>query len=102
MTHQIWTRIVIATLILMGDSALASKISHRSDAEAIASGNTVQVSQSESPDDSDTKWQPVLTDASFIQNKVNLKFQALTTLIHLNAYSSEHNLYNSRAPPASF
>ena len=99
MTYQIWTRIVVTSLILLGDSALASEISHRSDAEAVASGNTVQVSQAESLDDSDLKWQPTLTDVNSIQTKVNLRYQTLAPVVCSTTYTSKYNLYNPRAPP---
>ena len=102
MMCQIWIRIVVASLILLGESALASESNHRSDAEAIASGNTVQASQAESLDDSDSRWKPVLTGVNSIQSKVNLRYQTLTTLIHSNTYSYKYKLYNSRAPPAPF
>lgn len=102
MTYQIWTRIVVASLILLGDSAIASEISQRNDTEAVVSGNTVQISQPESLDDSDSMWQPLLTGANSIQNKVTHRYQTSTTLANANTNSSEYSLYNSRAPPASF
>ena len=97
--YQIWTRIVVASLILLGDSALASEINQRSDAEAIASGNTVQVSQAESSDDSGSRWKPIFTGANSIQSKVNLRYQTLAPVVHSIAYTSNYDIYNPRAPP---
>jgi len=102
MMHQIWIRIVVSSLILLGDSALASEIQHRCGDEAVASGNNVQISQPESLDDSNSRWQPLLTGVNSIKSKVNLRYQTLTTLVHSNTYSYKYKLYNSRAPPASF
>lgn len=97
--YQIWTKIVVASLILLGDSALASEINHRSDVEAVASGNTVQVSQTESLDDSGPRWQPILTGANSIQTKVNHKYKTLAPVVHSIAYTSKYDIYNPRAPP---
>ena len=102
MTYQIWTRIVVAGLILLGDSAVASEISQRSDTEAVVSGSTVQISQPESLDDSDSIWLPLLMGAGSIQDKVTHRYLTSTTLAKANTNSSEYSLYNSRAPPASF
>lgn len=99
MMFQIWTIIVVASLILLGDSALASEINHRSDAEAVASGTTVQVSQPESPDDSVSRWQPILTGANSIQTKVNNKYKTLAPVVRSIAYTSKYGIYNPRAPP---
>jgi len=102
MTYQIWTRIVIASLILLGDSTFASEISQRNAAEAAVNVNTIQISQTESLGDSDSIWQPLFTDASSILNEATLSYQTLTTLVYLNKHSSQYELYNSRAPPAPF
>jgi hypothetical protein len=99
MTYQIWTRITVASLILFGNVALASEISQSCDAEVVTIGNTVQVSQSESQDGSDTKWHPFLTGINSIENKATLNYKTLAALVDSNEYSSEYNLYNSRAPP---
>ena len=97
MKYQIWTRIVVTSLILLGDSALASEINHRSD--AVASGNAVQVYQPELLDDSDSKWQPTFTEANSTQTKANLRYQTLAPIVYSTTYTTKYNLYNPRAPP---
>ena len=102
MTHQIWTRIIIASLILLGDVASASEISQRGDIEAITGNSTTLISYSDSIDDSDSTWQPLFASSNIIQIRVTGKYLTLATLVESNTYPTEYNLYNSRAPPASF
>lgn len=99
MKCQIWTRIVVTSLLLLGDSAFASEINHRSDAEAAASGNTVQVSQPEYLDDIDSEWQPSFTGANSIHTNVSLRYQTLVPVDPSFTYTSIYKLYNPRAPP---
>ena len=101
MTFHVLTRIIVTSLILLGDSAIASEINNRCDAEAVFSGNSVQTSHPESSNDTDSKWQPMLAGASFIQNFVVHKFQTLETNYRTSTYSFSYNPYHSRAPPVS-
>ena len=101
MTFHVLTRIVITSLILLGDSAIASEINNRCDAEAVISGNSVQASHPESSNDTDSKWQSVLAGASFIQNVAVHRFQTLTTVYCTSTPSFSYGLYHSRAPPVS-
>ena len=45
MTHHIWTRVFVASLILLGDGAFASEIDHRDDIDAYTGENIFQISQ---------------------------------------------------------
>jgi len=99
--YQIWTRIIVTSLILLGNTAFASEICHRSDAETLISGSSVQVFQSETQDDSDSTWQLALAGVNSIQSKVNLRYQTLLPRAHSIAYASNYYRYFSRAPPTS-
>ena len=101
MTFHVLTRIVVTSLILLGDSVLASEINNRCDTESAISGNSVQTSHPESSNDTDSKSQSVLTSVSFIQDLFVHGFQTLTTDYRTNTYSSSYDLYHSRAPPVS-
>jgi len=97
----ILTRIVIAGLILLGDSAIASETNSRSEAEAVISGKIVQASHLESSDDTDSMWQPLFASASAIKNTTAHKFQLITTANLSKTHSFLYDLYHSRAPPVS-
>jgi len=98
---HVLTRIIFTSLILLGDSVIASEIDNRCDFEVVISGNSVQASHPESYNDTDPMWQPVHADSSFIQNPVIHCFQILTTDYRTRTYSFSYNLYHSRAPPVS-
>jgi len=102
MTHQIWTRIIIASLILLGDGALASEISQRSNVETIPGNNTALISYSDAIDNSDPTWHPLFTSSNFKHNRDIKKYQTLATLVGLNTSPTKYKLYHSRAPPVSF
>jgi len=100
MTYQIWTRLIIASLILLGDSAAASEIKLRNNIETVTSDSIVQMSQSESHDDTDYSRNPVIKDSSSIQKQVTRKYQTLLTLSYLDTSYYSYELYHSRAPPS--
>jgi hypothetical protein len=51
MMHRVWTKIVVASLIVLGDGVFASEIKERGDDRYEASGNVVQLSLPEVLDD---------------------------------------------------
>jgi len=101
MTYQIWTRLIITSLILLGDSAAASELRLRSDVAAVTSDSIAQIAKSESHDDVDYSRNPTLNATTSIQNQVTRRCQTLASTVYLYTSSYSFELYHSRAPPAS-
>ncbi len=101
MTYPIWTRLILTSLILLGDSVAASEIKLRSEVETITSDNIVQITQSESQGDIDYSCDPILNHSTSFQNQIARKHQTLATTVYLHTSSYSYELYHPRAPPAS-
>jgi len=101
MYYQIFTRLIITSLILLGDSVAASEIRLRSNVEAVTSDGIVQISQLESHNDIDHSRNPIFISSTSTQSKVTLRYQTLATFVYLHTSSNSYELYHSRAPPAS-
>ena len=97
MTYQIWTKLIITSLILLGDSTAASEIRHRNNVEAVTIDSIVQIS--ESHDDVDYSHASAIKGSNSIQNQVTRKYQTLLTPVYLDTSSYSYKLYQSRAPP---
>ena len=99
MTHNIWTSFIFASLILFGESAFASENRLHADSEEVSSGDTVQVSQSVFPDHNKSKNQPVPASTKFKQNKVDHRYQTLSSATPSVSYTPKYNSFSPRAPP---
>jgi len=56
MTHQTWTSIVVASLIMLGDGALASQVYYRTGNELLANDQVAQILLPHCIDDFVSKW----------------------------------------------
>jgi len=101
MTYQIITRLIITSLILLGDSAAASELRLRGNVDEVTSNSIIQITLSESQDDADYSRNSIFISPTSIQNKATRRYKTLATLIYLHTSSNSHELYHSRAPPAS-
>jgi hypothetical protein len=98
-THHIWTRVFVTSLLLLGDSAFASEIDHRDDIDAYTGGNIFQISQPALLDDSGAKWQPPVPNAD---QAGTAYYPAALTITSVTEPVSDTHIYhpfNSRAPP---
>lgn len=99
MMQSIWTKIVLAGLIILGDSAFASECSQCGDDCHEANGNTVQLLQPAALDDAGPGWKPPLALANSILTDINLAYKPFPAVnVQLTALHKFHS-FNPRAPP---
>ena len=99
MTHQIWTRVLVASLFLLGDGAFASEINHPNDSETVTSGNVFQIPQSALLDDPGSNSQPILPSVNGKQTAFNLTTQTNAAVTHSVLDTHKYHPLNPRAPP---
>ena len=99
MTPQFWTKIVVTSLIILGDGVYASEINQRANAEAVSNSSIVQISQPDIPDDTKLKSQPVSTGVCSSPAKPHLRYQTLATVTYQVTKKQTYQRYHSRAPP---
>jgi len=99
MTQQIWTRVFVASLILLGDGVFASEINHSDDINAVTGDNIFQISLPALPDESGTKWQPLLPGVSTAETTYNRTSLTITAASHPVPDTHTYHPLNPRAPP---
>jgi hypothetical protein len=99
MMHRVWTKIVVAGLIILGEGAFASDNNQRSNDWYEANGNAVQLSQPTVPDDAGSRWQRSLAGTNRIQTDINLTYQIFAALTAPTSDQLKYHSFNPRAPP---
>lgn len=99
MTHQILTRIFVASLIILGEGAFTSEVNSRSDVSVAAIGNTVQSLPTAFLDDPEAGPQLVLTLPYLTPASSPLTDKVLDYPAFLAADAIEYSPSNPRAPP---
>lgn len=99
MTHQILTRFFVASLIFLGEGALASEVNSRSDVAAAAIGNTVQSLPAVFLDDPETESQLVLTFHYLAPASSPLPTRFLDYSTFIASHAIVYSPANPRAPP---
>jgi hypothetical protein len=100
MMQSVWTKIVLAGLIILGDSSFASGSNQCGDDSHEANGNAVQLLQPAALDDAGPRWEPPLAGVNSIQTDINLAFKPFPAAnLQLTALHKYHS-FNPRAPPS--
>ena len=99
MMHRVWSKIVVAGLIILGEGAFASECNQCSDGRYEASGNAVQLSQPAVLNDTGSKWEPSLAGANTIQPDINLTHQIFAAATVPVSGLLTYHPFNPRAPP---
>jgi len=99
MKHQIWTRVVVTSLVLLGDGAFASENDDRTGIDAEANSSTIQVYQPAFLNDSTPKWLPLFTSDNVIPKIFNLTYQIVAADVELVSDALKYPPFNPRAPP---
>lgn len=100
MTHLIWSRFFVASLIFLGDGAPIPDVNHRSDAEASIINHVVEASTSAFTDDPQSNYHPALIGDNELQAASNLVYQTSSTEKRVVSYNNKYRPFNPRAPPA--
>jgi hypothetical protein len=99
MMHRVWTKIVVASLIVLGDGVFASEIKERGDDRYEASGNVVQLSLPEVLDDIGYRWQPSLAGSNTIRLDIYLTYQSFAVVTVPVSDLLKYHPFSPRAPP---
>jgi hypothetical protein len=99
MMHRVWTRIVVAGLVILGEGAFASESNQRSDDRYEANGNAVQLSQPTVLDDAGSRGTPSLAGAYAIHPDINPAYQTFTAVTVPLSELLNYHPFNPRAPP---
>lgn len=98
--RRLWTKFVVASLIILGEGAFASEISQRTDDRHENVDNPAVISQSVIPADSASSYNPV---ASFCNDggrpQITLTHYKAVVVSVLTSGSFEYNPFSPRAPP---
>ena len=99
MTRYIFARVFIASLVFLGDLALATESRSRVETEAVASDITAQVSKQTIPDDSESSVEPAAMGSGItlpVIFRINQKLPSIAWIA-----PGEHKYLSSypRAPP---
>ena len=99
MTHHIWARVFVASLILLGDGVFAAEIDHRDGTDAYTGENTFQLFQPALLNDSGTKWQPLIPNVNQAGTAYNLAALTIAAVTDPVLVIHKYQPLNSRAPP---
>ena len=99
MTHLIWTKFFVASLIFLGDGPLTHEVNHRSDIETSIISHTVEVSTSTYSDDLESNYHPTITGDNKLETNSNLIYQGLPSGNRSGSYSNKYHRFNPHAPP---
>jgi hypothetical protein len=99
MIRRIWTKIVIAGLVILGEGAFASESNQRIDDRYEISANAVQLSQPADLDEAGTNSKPSLAAAKSIQPVSSLAYQSIAAVSVPVSGLIKHHPCNPRAPP---
>jgi hypothetical protein len=97
--HRVWTKIVVAGLIILGEGAFASESNQHSDDSYEASGNAVRLSQPVVLDDAVSRWIPSLAGAHTIQPCINPTYQVFVAVTVPVPNPPKYHPFNPSAPP---
>ena len=100
MMHHVWTKIVVAGLIILGEGAFASESSEFGDDWYEADRNIAQLSQSLVQNADESMWQPpplACVDATRIQTGTACQTFAAASVLLLNQL--RYHSFSPRAPP---
>jgi hypothetical protein len=98
MMQSVWTRIVLAGLIILGDSLFASESSQYSD-DSHEAGNAVQLLQAAGLDSAGPGWQPPVAGTNSLQTDSNLTFKPFPAINVQLITLHEFHSFDPRAPP---
>jgi len=99
MMHRVWTKIVVAGLIILGDGSFASEINERCDDRYESNGKAVQLSLPAVLDDIGSRWQPSLAGANTIRPDINLTYQVFAVVTVPVSDLLKYHPFSPRAPP---
>jgi len=99
MTRNIWTRIIVASLIFLGDWAFATKNKLRTDIEADANDITVQISKQAILDDTISKSEPAITGVETTPPVIFSINLTLVSIAHIALDKLKYLPSHPRAPP---
>ncbi len=99
MTPHIWTRVFVASLILLGDGVFASEINHSDDVDAVAGDHSFQISLPALLDESGTKWQPLVPGVNTAETTYHPASQTISAASHAVLDTRTYHPLNPRAPP---
>lgn len=96
---RLWARIVVATLVILGEGALASEISQRSDDRHENGSNHAVISQEIILDDPGSSWNPSSACIDIVWPNASLTRFGIAVVSVFTSASIEYRPYNPRAPP---
>ena len=99
MSYQIWTRFFVVSLIILGNCAYTSEVIHQADAKASTFNHAFETTPSESSDDAESNWQPMLIAGYKAQAKSNFSYQTLSNISLAEPGTVKYQYFNPRAPP---
>ena len=99
MTHLIWTKFFVASLIFLGDGPVTHEVNHRSDIEASTISQIVEASTYKVSDDLESNYHPTLITDNKLETDSSLIYQSLSSANRSGSYSNKYHTFNPRAPP---
>ncbi len=99
MTHQIWTRVFVAGLILLGDGVYASEINNNDDLDAVTGNSIFQIALPAVPDKGGTKWQAFIPGTNTTGTTYHPASPAISAVSHSVSATHTYHPSNPRAPP---
>ena len=97
--HRLWAKIVVAGLIILGEGALASEISQRSDDRHENGENPALISQPVILDDSGSSCNPAFICIDGVRPQITLTHYKVAVAGVLTSDTFEYHPFNPRAPP---
>ena len=97
--HLIWTRVLVASLILLGDGAFASEITHSNDVETATNSSIFKVSLPTLLDDTGSDTHAIPPGVNTAKTAFNLTSQTNAAASHLVFNANKYNPINPRASP---
>ena len=99
MTHLIWTKFFVASLIFLGDGPVTHEVNHRSDIETSIISHIAEATSYKFSDDLESNSHPTLISDNKLETDSSLIYQGLSPANRSVSYSSRYHTFNPRAPP---
>lgn len=97
--RRLWAKIVVASLVILGEGALAFEICQRSDDRHASGGNHAAVSQEIILDDPGSSGNPSSACIDIVWPKAGLARHKIVVASVLSSAPFEYRPCNPRAPP---
>jgi len=99
MMHHIWTKIVVAGLIMLGEGVFASESCQRNDGRYEANSETLQLSPPVGLDEVGSRWKSSPAGTNKLQTDINPTYQIFAAVTVPVSDLLKYHSFNPRAPP---